>query len=370
MNSPSHKDSDTAMRESTSVAAVGDIYLGKKGPDFETTEGLRPLSSVRALLQKADFRFANLEGPLSNEGRPIKKSSMFMGGNSIRALTEGRFNVLSLANNHVFDYGARAFCRTVQLLEQNGMSHTGAGLNIADARRPAVVEANGLKVAVLAYGWSFIQCVTAGRRTYGTAPLNRRIILQDLRSARRQADVIIISMHWGYERELYPLPSQRCLAHKLIDAGADLIIGHHPHVLQGIERYGRGAIAYSLGNFCFADPGYFEAWGGRDRYSAILKCSFSPRGLEGVEIIPTVANESFQPVPLDGFEKEEALAWLRRLSEPLTRPDYHSFWQRNRERKDLPDYGRRGFIARFDRCRLFRVYHHVRKHVFGRSRIL
>lgn len=307
-----------------------------------------PFKNVLPLFHEADITFGNLEGPLSNEGRPIKKSSLAMSSIAIRALTEAGFNVVSLANNHVFDYGARAFHRTVELLEQNGIGHTGAGSNITEARLPAVVEANGLRVAFFAYGWPFMQCVRAGRRRFGTAPLDRRIILQDLTKARRQADVSIVSVHWGYERELYPLPSQRRLAHKLIDAGADLIIGHHPHVLQGIEMYGRGAIAYSLGNFCFADPGYFKGWQGRDRYSAILTCSFSRKGLEGIEIVPTLANESFQPIPLEGFEKEEALAWLRRLSEPLARLDYPSFWRTNRVRRDLPDYGRSLVLATAD----------------------
>lgn len=358
------------MRENTSVAAVGDIYLGKEGPRFETTEGLCPLSSVRPLLQTADFRFANLEGPLSNDGKPIKKSSLFMSSIAIRALTEAGFNIVSLANNHAFDYGARAFHRTVQLLEQNGIGHTGAGSNITDARLPAIAEANGLRVAFLAYGWGFIQCVRAGRRTFGIAPLDRKMILQDIRRARGGADVIILSLHWGYERELYPLPSQRRLAHRLIDAGADLILGHHPHVLQGIEMYGRGAIAYSLGNFCFADPAYFKAWQGRDRYSAILKCSFSRKGLEGIEIVPTLANESFQPVPLEGPEKDESLATIRMLSEPLTRPDYPSFWRKNRVRKDLPDCGRWTVLAHFNRSRRFRLYRLVHRRFFHRSHLL
>lgn len=330
------------------VYGVGDLFLG---PDLSArmkADPAFPFREVSGFFQEADIRFGNLEGPLSAEGKPVKKSSMFMGRNAIQALSEAGFTVVSLANNHVFDYGARAFHRMVELLEKNGILHAGAGLNITDARRPAVVEANGLRVAFLAYGWGFIQCVRAGRLTFGTAPLDRRIILQDLTEARRQADVVIVSVHWGYERELYPLPSHRRLAHKLIDAGADLIIGHHPHVLQGIEMYGRGAIAYSLGNFCFADPGYFEAWGGRDRCSAILKCSFSHSGLERVEIIPTVANESFQPVPLEDVEKEEALARMKMLSEPLTRRDYALFWQDNRVRKDLPDYGGSAFLSAAD----------------------
>lgn len=147
--------------------------------------------------------------------------------------------------------------------------------------------------------------MNATNSRFGTAPLKADIIEEDILSTKELADIIIVSLHWGYERERYPLPSQRNLAHKIIDAGVDLIIGHHPHVLQGIEHYKDGFIAYSLGNFVFTAKSYFKMWGNEEKESIILKCGISKKGIEKIDMIPIHVSDSFQLVILKNERKKK-----------------------------------------------------------------
>jgi poly-gamma-glutamate synthesis protein (capsule biosynthesis protein) len=189
----------------------------------------------------------------------------------------------------------------------------------------------GINIAFLAYSWDFIGSVNATKNHFGTAPLKTDIIRDDILGIKELADIIIVSLHLGYEREQYPLPSQRNLAHKIIDLGGNIVIGHHPHVLQGIEYYKNGVIAYSLGNFVFSTASYFKAWKNMEKETIILKYEISKKGIEKVDIIPVHANDSFQPVMLKNEKKKE------KLSKPFQNKNYISFWKKNRVRKDLPD---------------------------------
>ena len=325
------------------LSAVGDILLTGTAIEMIRNKGPKePFIFVLEELEKSDLVFGNLECPLSNSGSPLKnKCCLYSPPETVKSLKSAGFNVLSLANNHIFDYGYEGFEDTISLLEENSISWFGAGKNLEEARMPAIMNINGMLIGFLGYSWDFIGSKNATKNDFGTAPLSGKIILKDVVKLKESVDIVIVSLHWSYERENYPLPSQRKLAHKIIDAGASLLLGHHPHVLQGIEKYDNGVIVYSLGNFIFPDVSYKHynlVQKPENKESIIFSCEISKNGIEDFDIIPIKSNNQFQPKILKNKETELILKKIENLSEGFKKfKNYSTFWNKNRTRKDLPD---------------------------------
>lgn len=232
------------------IKAVGDILLGRVP---------RPFSEVADNLKEADLTFGNLECALTTHKKSISSKSLV----SIRAgknfifkahpdeafyLKEAGFDVLSLANNHSMDFCQTGLVETLKTLEKAGILAVGAGRDIFEAKEAKVIEVRGLKVAFLAYTCILPGYFQATSKTAGVNPRPRNL-LEDIKKAKKLAPLVVVSFHWGKELSDYPLDYQPQLARKAIDSGALLVLGHHPHCLQPIERYKNGLIAYSLGNF-------------------------------------------------------------------------------------------------------------------------
>lgn len=325
---------------SYNTISIGDILLSgivaelirNKAPDS-------PFTFVSSIFKESHFAFANLECPLSDRGNPLKnKCCLSSPPEAAKSLKSAGFNILSLANNHIFDYGYEGFEDTVSLLKENNISYFGAGKNLEEARKPAVLSANGPSIGFLGYSWDFIGSINATKSKFGTAPLDGNMIIEDVQRLKEHADIVVVSLHWGYDRERYPLLSHVKLAHRIIDAGTTLILGHHPHVLQGIESYEEGMIVYSLGNFLFPDVSYKRynpIQKPENKESIIFQCSLSPKGVDPVNIIPVRCNELFQPTILDGGDKMSMLDMIGNLSRGFN-ADYARFYKANRIRKKLP----------------------------------
>jgi hypothetical protein len=255
---------------------AGDVTLARH---IDTDVGTR----VNYVFQKwhevgaYDFFMVNLENPITLSDQAEEKEFTFrMHPRYVRTLESARINVVDLANNHIGDYGARGLEDTMRSLDSAGIQHVGAGMYIKQARRPVVLEKEGERIGFLAYaGGEF----AAGSNKPGFAPRYESYVLTDVRRLRNSVDYLVVSFHWGTELSEQPSREQMKLAHDVIDAGADLVVGHHPHTLQGIERYKSGVIAYSLGNFVF----------GGNRLStfptAILKVLLQDRSAT-VELVP------------------------------------------------------------------------------------
>jgi hypothetical protein len=208
--------------------------------------------AVRDLIRSADLALANLEGPTPARHSFHATGTVFTGDPALVAgLARAGFDVLSLANNHAGDAGGTGIFQTVRALDRIGIAHAGAGRNLVLARRPAIVDVRGVRIAVLAYDTIAPgRAATAGRP--GTARLTAKAVRADVAAARAAgADVVIVFPHWGVEYTRTPSASQRRLAHAAIDAGADLVIGNHPHWVQAMEVYRGRPIWYALGNFTF-----------------------------------------------------------------------------------------------------------------------
>lgn len=241
-----------AQAEPVRLVFVGDVMLDD-GPGRVVAAGRDPLAPFAALLADADYRIANLECPLATTGTAIPtKIYTFRADPRATRVLKGRFDAVSVANNHSGDYGRAAFLETLSVLDGAGIRYFGGGRNLVEAHAPLWIEKNGLRIAVLGYDEFLPRAFEAGADYPGIAWSEDSHVISDIRAARAAgADIVIPFMHWGWEYEDGPNARQRQLARAMIDAGADAVVGGHPHVTQGAEVYRGKPIIYSLGNFVF-----------------------------------------------------------------------------------------------------------------------
>jgi len=281
------------------VSAVGDISLARQVAEHMAFAGPNyPFDRVAPLLA-GDVRFANLEGPLTDRGSPWPKSYNFRTPPRLASgLGVSGFNIVTLANNHVLDYGAPGLSDTLTTLDLLRVRHVGAGANEFAAHAPAIVAVNGLRVAFLGYvatpdeaGIS-IRPWAAGREAHGVALGTPAAIAADVTEARRHADFVIVAVHAGDEYVRTPNATQRELAEAALSAGADAYIGAHAHVVQPIERRGNQLIAWGLGNFIFGLDAVDLANIPPPRVSLILKLTLERGvGVTSYEVVPVTLDE-------------------------------------------------------------------------------
>lgn len=276
------------------LTAVGDIMLGRSvGKRLEkTSDGYyTAFSDVTDLLKQGDIVFANIEAPMTESLHSLSKEKKIILKSSpkcIDALKSAGFNLFSLANNHMLDYYETGLFDTIALLDQNIISFSGAGKNLEEARKSAIIEKNGIRMGLLSYT-DMAQYIYAGNPAIsyaadtdkaGVAPIIYEYIREDIAGIREQVDLVAISLHWGVEESFTITPEQVEFAHELLDGGADMILGHHPHQFQGIEIYKGKPILYSLGNFIFDqnDPENMETF--------IVEMKYEGVELKSLEAIP------------------------------------------------------------------------------------
>lgn len=299
------------------IVAVGDIMLGgTAAPELARFGYDYPFARVRDLLRRADVVFGNLEGPLTNRGTPAVKQYVFRSPPQYvaPALARAGFNAVSLANNHSMDYGVDGLRDTIAALTEAGIRHAGAGEDLAAAHQPAIITVGGVRVAVLAYSLTFPEEFWADDTRPGTAFGHEYQVRADVAAAKKRADIVLVSFHWGREGTVEPRDYQRKLGHAAIEAGAAVVVGHHPHLLQGVERYRGGVILYSLGNFVF---GSYSPAAARSAIAKIVLRGGRVRELELYPINVLNAEVVFQPYPLRGQAANDVVAELQRISQPL-----------------------------------------------------
>lgn len=271
------------------LAAVGDVMLGRSvGVRLEAEGAGVAFAGVRDILASADIAVGNLESAVGLTGAPAPKAYTFRAPPvAVDALVLAGIDLVSLANNHSLDYGPESLAETRTLLAERGILSPGAGPDRTAAHAPAVIEREGLTIAFLAYvdvpverGGFDPRTWTATDEAPGVAWLHIATMAEEIQAARRNADLVVVMLHFGLEWELEPSNAQREQARAAVDAGATLVIGSHPHVLQPLEPYGDGLIAYSLGNFVF--DGFWDP----ANDSAILLVELTAAGVAGYELVP------------------------------------------------------------------------------------
>ncbi len=297
------------------VNAVGDIMLAGKWSGSLASLGYDyPFAATATALKDGDITVGNLEAPLAQGGMEFKNKRFRFKTDprAAAALKRAGFSILTLANNHMMDFGSDGLLETIYNLDRQGILHSGAGETLAAARREVLASCNGSKIAFLAYSLTYPAEFYAGGKHAGTAPGFPPYIREDIARARAAADYVVVSFHWGAENAATPKSYQVSVAHRAVDAGADLVLGHHPHVLQGIERYKGSVIFYSLGNYAFG------SLSGTDR-SVIARVTLD-KGVKEVELIPiNILNSEvrFQPRPLAGKRGQDVINRLNRLSKEM-----------------------------------------------------
>jgi len=285
------------------LLVVGDISLQTRSDQY-------PFEKVKKVFKDKDILFGNLETVLSNRGKVAEKAVVLCTlPDKVKWLKDAGFDILNMANNHIMDLEMEGFNETLEVLNQNNLNSIGCSNNKYN-QSYAVITVNNTKLGFLAYYEGGFNKPQRGVLINGMDEDN---IMKDIRNLKPECNVIILSLHWGIENVFYPSPKQIELAHNLIDSGATIIVGHHPHVIQGIERYKHGLIAYSLGNFQF-DPSVSHS---PDNHSFILSIEITNDGLEAYNIIPVKIDNDFVPCIPAEEEQEEIRRFISEISQPI-----------------------------------------------------
>jgi len=305
------------------LAAVGDFLLtdGQGGAAFRPER----LDGVRPLLEACDLVLGNLECTLpGDEGVVATEPRVIATPESIRAAVGSTFRVVTLANNHAFDCFASGFRRVKAVLDDLGVAHVGAGETLAEAEAPAVLDVRGVRVAFLgAVDERTGRTPVATADGPGVAPFDVSRLADRIGDARAEAAHVVVCVHWGEERFRIPSPAQIERGRRLVEAGASLVIGHHPHVVQGMETYLGRSIAYSLGNFIANEVpftgGDRVTWTRAGRTGAILTADLSADGgVTGATLTPTYDSGSRIEIDRTGFGDRHIARAKRALARGVT----------------------------------------------------
>lgn len=329
------------------LIAVGDMMLGRGLGEMISLNGADfPFAGIKQVLAEGDILFGVLDAPVSLKGapnpdKPKDYPKISCAPSAITALKNAGFDVIHAGTNHILDFGEEGLNTTIDLLDKNGINHIGAGLNVQESRSPAIAESNGIRMGFLGYCLSY----PADNKRAGCAPLRLELIMEDVKNLRRNVNHVIVSLHHGIEYSLYPYPEYMDVVHSIVDAGARVVLGHHPHSIQGTERYKDALIIYSLGNFIFDKD---ENSAGSDNISRfrvklekdgiiakpdtekfyeglIASIIFTDNDIRKVEYKPIVINNEFQPTPASGKRKEEIFGYFDAISSNLSKRELPFF---------------------------------------------
>ncbi len=304
---------------------VGDIMLGRRVGESLTRADdpaavFRPMASR---LAAADVTVGNLESTLSKSGAPTQGGDSFGADPGVLAGLElAGFDVLSVANNHLGDYGERAIGETVAELRDGGFRPVGGGTNLARARQPAIVERKGVRIGFIATdSIGETPAATASRPGTNrvdapprTGPLDRRALSRvaaDIRSLDEQVDLVVVLPHWGTQYTNVPESSQRTMAEAFAAAGADLVVGGHPHWVQGWQTMGDATVIHSLGNFIF-DMDFMRQ---TQEGIALEVTSWGDR-VVAIQPVAYVIGDDFAPRPASARRSQQIMDQIRRSSRP------------------------------------------------------
>ncbi len=325
------------MSKDQTMLIVGDVFVRRDDPRSV-------FQHVKDLMRSADFMLGNLEGSVADSGAPRKKSGASAwkaDSKQMTAIETAGFHVMTVANNHMMDYGHEAMLETLANLDRIGVKHTGGGNTFPEAHAPAIVERDGTTVALLGYTCLFMEDWEAGPNSPGLAVIKAQTAYQsptryfeapgsppiikswvvpeykeqlatDIAAARKQADIVIATFHWGISAGFQKLTEYQVeLGRHAIDCGADLVFGHHPHLMQGIEVRDGRPIFYSLGNFTFARQDRSK---GHEFETMFIRCRIRDRKIHAVEFVPSCCDEQLNPHVLDLKEGRRAIEIVQERS--------------------------------------------------------
>ncbi|MFA6593626.1 MAG: CapA family protein [Candidatus Buchananbacteria bacterium] len=297
---------ETPAITATTLIFGGDVMLsrnvGQKMAKYQDWSW--PFANIAGLLADADLAIINLESPFTIGGSHLVKTGSFSFNadpQALEGLTQAGIDVVALANNHVLNQGKKGIADTQKLLTANGIAFAGAGLNETQARQPAIKEVNGLKFGFLSYAYPDDYSV-AGTSTAGLAGMDIKKMASDVNRLKTEVNIVVILMHAGIEYTNKPNGQQIAFAHAAVDAGADMVIGHHPHWVQTAEIYNGKPILYSLGNLIFD-----QMWSLQTQQGALAEVTLTDKQINSIRIIPIKIIDYGQATLATGTDKELTL---------------------------------------------------------------
>jgi gamma-polyglutamate biosynthesis protein CapA len=297
--------SATGDEASFSAVMVGDVMFARHVEQAAERHGHDWLLSHVAPLLDADYVSANLEQVVTDRAEELPEADKLIhlasDARGVQAMADAGFTTVSLANNHMMDHGIPGLADTIAALDEVGLNHVGAGLTLEDAVEIDYQDLQGLRVATLSFSDAWVVGFVARAFQGGVLNADPNRTFRLIGEARANADLVIANFHWGTEYGFAPNRDQRDLAELAAAAGADIVVGHHPHVLQSVERIGSTLVLYSLGNFVF-DQGW-----SRTRESALVRYELGDDGMAQVSFVPLVIREGAPRVlddgPLAGYRR-------------------------------------------------------------------
>jgi poly-gamma-glutamate synthesis protein (capsule biosynthesis protein) len=280
------------------MTMVGDIMMGRHvrevteryGEDFV-------FRNVEPFFKNSDYVSGNYETPiLTNDVDSYKAVEkgihLYSKPADLATVKNAGFDVLNLANNHSMDYSAKGLEDTISTFEANKLDFVGAGRNSEEAKHISYKDADGIRIATVGFTDVYVDGTQAGKNNPGILKADPDLIFSTIQQAKANADLVVVNAHWGEEYDAQPSPRQEGLAKAMVDAGADIIIGHHPHVLQSYDVYKGSVIFYSLGNFIF-DQGWSST-----KNTAMVQYHLNKQGQAKIDVIPMVIKAG-TPTPTD-----------------------------------------------------------------------
>ncbi len=296
---------------SASLIAVGDIMLSRSVEQemIVKKDFAWPFTLLADFTKSADITFGNLETAIIS-GREILPGEFAFRTDpkAVTGLQTGGFDIVSLANNHAGNFGQAGFASTFAELNKAKIKYVGADASAPEIGRPVIIERNGLKFGFLAYTYGFpsAEFMLSSAKIAGVNYSDVAKIKSDVGELKQQADFVIVSLHDGTEYIFTPNKEQEEFARAAIDAGASLVIGHHPHVVQTAEKYKNGYIFYSLGNFIFD-----QLWSVPTQQGLAVKINFSKKEIKDIELVPVKINKYFQATAAAGKDAETVISRLK-----------------------------------------------------------
>jgi len=328
------------------IAFLGDMYLGGEFIPYvekHRIDILMPFSRLINDLSDTDILFVNFEGPISRGLNKREDVTALLSNHHriVEFLTNFKICVLNLANNHIMDSGYEGLENTLRILDDNRLHHIGAGCNDSEADKELIIDCKGKRVAFIAYTTDeiHVRSIIARNDMPGCASyLDVEKVVRRIQDLKNKADVICVSLHWGHEFYQYPSPLQVTIAHALADAGANYIVGHHPHVIQGIEIYNKALIMYSLGNFFFPP---FRSTSGRLQYLKplarefmIVRSDFTKIEQKEYDLLGGTVNQDYTIASFVGDNRNKFLQKAASLSKPVSNLNYDKFWESYKSRRE------------------------------------
>lgn len=304
---------------------------------YERNINLRwPFQKIEHYFNKSDLVFTNFECPVTigTNTREDKSSILGCSPQIVRFLKGLKFYVLCLANNHIHDYGQEGLINTLKVLKNENMYPLGLSSVHDNVKNYMKIEKNDKLIGFVAFSSDepWVKSILADSENYGCVFYSRRNIRDGIRVLKRDCDLVIVSMHWGFERHEYPSPLQIEVARYCIDQGADIVIGHHPHLVQGYEIYKSKHIFYSLGNFFFSDfqykDGGWNRYRGKNCFSLMVGLNLNECNSYSVSLIPTYQQNNYQIRELTTEEKDKYFLHFNSISAKIdmTKKSYKTFW--------------------------------------------